>query len=50
MGFLGVLAKVFGGNPPRNALSADLRRLVKMWRCSKYPSLYERQRNYKKKH
>jgi len=48
MGFLGVLAKVFGGNPPRNALSADLRRLVKMWRCSKYPSLYERQRNYKK--
>ena len=31
-------------------MTADLRRLVKkLWRCSKYPSLYTRQRNYKKK-
>ena len=30
--------KIFGGNPPRNAMTADLRRLVKkIWRCSKYP-------------
>ena len=30
-------------------MTADLRRLVKkLWRCSKYPSLYTRQRNYKK--
>ena len=30
-------------------MTADLRRLVKkMWRCSQYPSLYERQSNYKK--
>ena len=41
--------KIFGGNPPRNAMTTDLRRLVKkLWRCSKYPSLYTRQRNYKK--
>ena len=34
---------------PRNATTADLRRLVKkLWRCSKSPSLYTRQRNYKK--
>jgi len=27
-------------DPPRNAMTADLRRLVKkLWRCSKYPSL-----------
>jgi len=40
---------IFGGNPPRNAMTADLRRLVKkLWRCSKYLSLYARQRNYKK--
>jgi len=48
MGFLGALgggAEIFGGN----AMTADLRRLVKkIWRCSKYPSLYTRQRNYKK--
>jgi len=54
MGFWGILgagAKMFGGNPPRNAMTADLRRLVKkMWICFKYPSLYARQRNYKKKH
>jgi len=32
-------------------MTADLRRLVnKLWKCSKYPSLYARQRNYKKKH
>ena len=33
-------AKIFSGKPPppRNAITADLRRLVKkMWRCSKYP-------------
>ena len=32
-------------------MTANLRRLVKkkLWRCSKYPSLYERQRNNKKK-
>ena len=31
-------------------MTADLRRLVKkLWRCSKYPSLWTRQRNYKKK-
>ena len=30
-------------------MTTDLRRLVKkIWRCSKYPSLYTRQRNYKK--
>jgi len=30
-------------------MTADLRRLVrKLWRCSKYPSLYARQRNLKK--
>ena len=51
MGFLGVEAKIFGGNHPRNAMTADLRSLVKkLWRCSKYPGLYARQRNYKKKH
>ena len=39
MGILGVGAKIFCGNPPpRNALTADIRRLVKkMWRFSKYP-------------
>ena len=31
-------------------MTADLRRLVKkLWRYYKYPSLYTRQRNYKKK-
>ena len=30
-------------------MTTDLRRLVKkLWRCSKYPRLYTRQRNYKK--
>jgi len=32
MGFLGdfgAVAKIFGGNPPRNVMTADLRRLVK---------------------
>jgi len=29
MGFLGGGVKIFGGNPPRNAMTADLRRLVK---------------------
>jgi len=30
-------------------MTTDLRRLVeKLWRCSKYPSLYARQKNYKK--
>jgi len=48
-GSLGGGAKIFGGNPPRNAMTADLRRLVKkLWRYSKYPSLYTRQSNYKK--
>jgi len=51
-GFWGIFwggAKIFGGNPPRNAMAADLRRLVKkLWRYYKYPSLYTRQRNYKK--
>jgi len=51
-GFWGILGwgvKIFGGNPPRNAMTTDLRRLVKkLWRCSKYPSLYTRQRHYKK--
>jgi len=29
-GILGAVAKIFGGNPPpRNAMTADLRRLVK---------------------
>ena len=28
-GILGVGAKIFCGNPPRNAMTADLRRLVK---------------------
>ena len=50
-GILGGDAKIFGGNPPRNAMTADLCRLVnKLWRCSKYPSLYARQKNYKKNH
>jgi len=31
-------------------MTADIRRLVKtLWRCSKYPSLYARQRNHKTK-
>ena len=52
-GFWGIFwgggAKIFGGNPPRNAMNADLRRLVKkLWRYYEYPSLYTRQRNYKK--
>jgi len=29
MGILGAGAKIFGGNPPRNAMTTDLRRLVK---------------------
>jgi len=30
-------------------MTADLRRLMKkLWKCSKYPSLYTRQRNRKK--
>jgi len=37
--FWGILwggAKIFGGNPPRNAMTADLRRLVKkLWRYYK---------------
>jgi len=53
-GFWGILgggAKIVGGNPTRNAMTADLRSLVKkIWRYYKYPSLYTRQRNYKKKH
>jgi len=49
-GIFGEGAKIFGGNPPRNAMTADLRRLVKkLWRYYKYPSLYSRQRNYKNK-
>jgi len=32
-----------------NSMTADLRRLLKMRRCSKYPSLHERQRNCKKR-
>ena len=51
-GFWGIFGggtKIFGGNPPRNAMTADLRRLVKkVWRYYKYHSLYTRQRNYKK--
>ena len=48
-GILGEGVKIFGGNPPRNAMTADLRRLVKkLWRYYKYPSQYTRQRNYKK--
>ena len=44
MGFFGGIfgggAKIFGGNPPRNAGTADLCRLVKkMWSCSEYRSL-----------
>jgi len=54
MAFLGDFrgrAKIVDGNPRRNAITADLRRLVKkLWRCSKYPSLYARQRNYQIKH
>ena len=35
-GILGGGVKIYGGNPPRNAMTADLRRLViKLWRCSK---------------
>ena len=52
MGFLGILAagaKIFGGNFPRNAITADLRRLVKkLWRFAKYPSLYVTLRAAKK--
>ena len=33
-----------------NAMTADLRRLVrKLWSCSKYPSLYARQKKITKK-
>ena len=50
MEFLGAGAKIIGGNFRRNAMTADLRRLAKkLWRCSKYLSLYARQRNYIKK-
>jgi len=39
-GILGGGAKIFGGNPPRNAMTANLRRLVKkLWRYYKYPRL-----------
>ena len=36
MGFWGIFfgggaAKIFGGNPPRNAMTADIRRLVKKY-------------------
>ena len=49
-GIFGGGVNIFGGNPPMNAMTADLRRLVKkLCRCSKYPCLYTRQRNYKKK-
>jgi len=49
MGILGGGAKIFGGNPPRNAMTADLHCLVKkLWRYSKYPSLYARQTITKK--
>jgi len=52
MGFLGdfgVGAKIFGGNTLRNATTTDQRRVIKkLWRYCKYPSLYTRQRNYKK--
>ena len=38
-------ANIFGETPARNAMTADLRRLVKkMYRWSKYPSLYARQK------
>jgi len=48
--FLGQGLRYLVGYTPRNAMTADLRRLVKkkLWRCSIYPSLYARQRNYKK--
>ena len=40
-GFCGILwggAKIFGGNPPRNTMTTDLRRLVKkIWIYCKYP-------------
>jgi len=53
MGFLGdfgVGAKIFGGNPLRNATTTDQRRVIKkLWRYCKYPSLYTRQRITKKR-
>jgi len=53
MGFLGAGAKIFGGNPHRNAMIADLRRLVKKNYGDALNTLvcraYTRQRNYKRK-
>jgi len=48
-GILGGRGQDIWCEPPRNAMTADLRRLVKkLWRCSEYRSLYTRQINYKK--
>jgi len=47
-GILGAGAKIFGGNHPRNAMTTG-RLVKKIWRRSKYPSLYALQSNYKKK-
>ena len=48
--FGGNRAKIFDGNPSRNATTADLRRLMTtLWRCSKYPRLYTRGKEITKK-
>ena len=53
MGFWEILgggAKIFGGNPPRNAMTADLRRLVKKYRDAPNTLVCTRgKKNYKKK-
>ena len=50
-GILGAEAKIFGGYPPRNAMTIDLRRLVKkLWRCSKYLVCTRGKEITKKKH
>ena len=50
-GFWGILgggAKIFGGNPQECNDHRSTSFGEKLWRCSKYHSLYTRQRNYKK--
>jgi len=46
--FLGAGAKIFDGNPQECNDRRSTSFGEKIWRCSKYPSLYAQQRNYKK--
>ena len=47
-GILGAGAKIFDGNPQECNDRRSTSFGEKIWRCSKYPSLYAQQRNYKK--